>query len=599
MKLTGGEIVAESLIAAGVPYVAGIPGHGCLGLTDAFVARRDKLRVLNVRQENAAVHLADGYYRTCGRPLAAFTSIGPGACNTVIGAATAYVDSTAVLILTGGTHVHMFGKGVLQEVERRRSSDFLKVLEPVVKRSWEAMDVRQLPFIMRHAFATMLTGRRGPVHVELPMCVQCEAADVAAGDLSPRVLEQRPSPDAQAVEQAAELLLSAKRPVILAGGGALYADAAPELRALAEHLGAAVLTTLAGKGVFPETHPLSGWLTGSKGTTIGLQLSRNADVILAVGCRFADETTCSYRRGIAFGIPPTKLTHLDLQPEEVGKNYPVEVGLVGDAKAGLAALLDAAQDRRPEPAADNAYTRQIAALREAWWAECAATRASDAVPVTMSRFLAEARAAIPMDAIVASSSGNTQAQILQEFPFEAPRTCLTTGGFSTMGWTLPAAMGARLAAPDRTVCGILGDGDFLMAVQELATAVQHQIPVTMIVANNQGFISIKDLQRAVYGEDRTIASDFAQPDGTVVSPHLADVARAFGCHAERVEQPAEVGPAIRRALQSGSPAVVEVMVDREPPASGGAAYGWWDVPVPTYLPEQRARYEAGRAEEAL
>jgi acetolactate synthase-1/2/3 large subunit len=599
MKLTGGEIVAESLIAAGVPHIAGIPGHGCLGLADAFIARRDKIRVLNVRQENAAVHLADGYYRTCGRPLAAFTSIGPGACNAVIGAATAYVDSTAVLILTGGTHVHMFGKGVLQEIERRRSSDFLKILEPVVKRSWEAMDARQLPFIMQRAFATMLTGRRGPVHVELPMCVQCEAADVEVPDLSARVFAQRPVPDSDEVERAADLLLAAKRPVILAGGGALFADAAPELRALAEHLGAGVITTLAGKGVFPETHPLSGWLTGSKGTTIGLQLSRTADVLLAVGCRFADETTCSYRRGSAFSIPPTKLIQLDLQPEEVGKNYPVEVGLIGDAKAGLAALLSAVRDRRAEPAADNAYTQEIKQLGEAWWSEYAAIRASDAVPITMSRLLAEARAAIPMHAIVASSSGNTQAQILQEFPFDEPRTCLTTGGFSTMGWSLPAAMGAKLAAPDRPVFGIVGDGDLLMSIQELATAVQHGITVTMIVANNQGFISIKDLQRAAYGDDRGIGVDFARPDATLVTPNLADAARAFGCYGERVERPDQIGGAIRRAADSGRPAVVEVMVDRDPPASGGAAYGWWDVPVPTYLPEQRAKYEAGRDEETL
>ncbi|MGQ9730830.1 MAG: thiamine pyrophosphate-binding protein, partial [Candidatus Zipacnadales bacterium] len=369
VKLTGGEIVAESLIAAGVPYIVGIPGHGCLGLVDAFIARRDQITLLNVRQENAAVHLADGYYRTCGRPLAVFTSIGPGACNTVIGAATAYVDSTAVLILTGGTHLHMFGKGVLQEIERRRSSEFLKVLEPVTKRSWEAMEVAQLPFIMQRAFAAMLTGRPGPVHIELPMCVQCEAADVTIPDLSKRVVVQRPVPAAEEVERAAELLVSAQRPVILAGGGALYADAAPELRALAEHLGAAVLTTLAGKGVFPETHPLSGWLTGSKGTTIGLQLSRNADVILAVGCRFADETTCSYRHGAAFCIPPTKLIHLDISPEEIGKNYPVEVGLVGDAKAGLAALLEAVVDRCPQPAGNTEYMAEIASLREGWQAE--------------------------------------------------------------------------------------------------------------------------------------------------------------------------------------------------------------------------------------
>jgi len=599
MILTGGEIVAETLIAAGVPYIVGIPGHGCLGLVDAFIARQHRLRVLNVRQENAAVHLADGYYRTCGRPLAAFTSIGPGACNTVIGAATAYVDSTAVLILTGGTHLHMFGKGVLQEIERRRSSDFLKVLEPVVKRSWEALSAGQLPFIMQRAFATMMTGRRGPVHVELPMDVQCDSAEVEVPVLGHRVADHRPLPDPVEVDRAAEVLLSARRPVILAGGGALHADAAPELKALAEHLGAAVITTLAGKGVFPETHPLSGWLTGSKGTTIGLELSRTADVILAVGCRFADETTCSFRRGVGLAIPPTKLVHLDIDPGEIGKNYPVEVGLVGDAKAGLACLLSALRDRRGEPAGENAYTAEIAGLRRKWSEEGRAARESAAVPMALSRMLAEARAAILMGAIVASSSGNTQAQILQEFPFEEPRTCLTTGGFSTMGWTLPAAMGAKLAAPEKPVYGILGDGDFLMSIQELATAVQHEIPVIMIVANNLGFISIKDLQRAVYGEDHLIGVDFARRDGSLVSPDLAAAARAFGCHGERVEAPGEVGPAIQRAAESGRPAVVEVLVDREPPGCGGAAYGWWDVPVPTYLPEGRAKYERERNEEAI
>ncbi len=599
MVLTGGEIVAECLIAAGVPYVAGIPGHGCLGLADAFTSRQDRIRVLNVRQENAAVHLADGYYRTCGRPLAAFTSIGPGACNTVIGAATCFVDSTPAMILTGGTHLHMFGKGVLQEIERRQSSDFMNVLKPVVKRSWEAMSAEQMPFIMQRGLATMMTGRRGPVHVELPMDVQCESADVEIPDMAQRVVDQRPVPDPDAIEAAAELLASAKRPLIIAGGGALYADAAPQLKELAEHLGAAVITTLAGKGVFPETHRLSAWLAGSKGTTCGIELARSADVILAVGCRFADETTCSYRHGSSFAIPPTKLIHLDLTPEEIGKNYPVEVGLVGDAKAGLAAVVDAVKDRVTWGVEQNEYTAEIADLRKRWHAECAPLRESSAVPMTMSRLLVEARAAIPMDAIVASSSGNTQAQILQEFAFDEPRTCLTTGGFSTMGWTLPAAMGAKLAEPERTVCGILGDGDFLMSIQELATAVQHEIPVTMVVANNQGFISIKDLQRAVYGDDRTIGVDFAKADGTLTTPHLADAAKAFGCHAERITEPGDVGPAITRAMESEGPAVVEIMVDREPPASGGGAYGWWDVPVPTYMPDQLGAYNEGRKEERI
>jgi len=599
VKLTGGEIIAESLINAGVRYVAGIPGHGCLGLVDALQTRSGDLRVVQVRQENAAVHLADGYYRVCGKPLAAFTSIGPGACNTVIGAATCYVDSTPALILTGSTHTHMQGKGVLQEVERRQSSALWRVLEPVTKRTWQALSAEQLPTIIRSAVRTMMAGRRGPVHVDLPMDVQAAAADVSDGALQHRPPPSLPAADPGAVAEAATLLLAARRPVILVGGGALYGDAAPELRLLAEHLGAAVITTLAGKSVFPETHALAGWLAGSKGTTLGLELASSADVMLAVGCRFADETTSSYRAGVSFSIPPTKLIHLDVDATEIGKNYPAEVALLGDAKKTLLALGEAVQERQPEPARDTAYMREIGERRGRWLTLGQAARESDVVPMTISRLLRELRAALPWEAIIVSSSGNTQAQLLQELPFEQPRTCVTTGGFSTMGFTIPAALGAKLAAPDRPVVGVIGDGDFLMAVQELATAVQHELPVVIVVANNLGWISIKDLQLAAYGQDHAYAVDFARPNGELVTPHLADVARAFGCHAERLERPDEVRPALQRALQSGQPAVVECMVQRDAPLSGGAAYGWWDVPVPTYLEERRAKYEAERAQEVL
>ncbi len=599
MKLTGGEIIAETLINAGIPYVVGIPGHGNLGLVDAFIARKDRIQMLQVRQESAAVHLADGYYRVSGRPLAVFTSIGPGACNTVIGAATCYVDSTPVLILTGSTHTHMHGKGVLQEIERRQSNAFSRVMEPVTKRSWQALSAEQLAFIIQRAIAVMMSGRRGPTHVDLPMDVQAEAADVAVPEMQHRLPPSLPAADPEAVAAAAELLCSAGRPVLIAGGGALYGDAAPELKALAEHLGAAVITTLAGKSAFPETHPLSAWLAGSKGTTVGLELASSADVLLAVGCRFADETTCSYKPGASFSIPPTKLIHLDIDPAEIGKNYAVEVALLGDAKKTLAHLAEAVRERKPDPAHDTAYMREIADRRARWLELGREARESDAVPMTMSRLLKELRAALPMEAIVVSSSGNTQAQILQEFAFQQPRTCITTGGFSTMGFTLPAALGARLAAPQTPVVGVVGDGDFLMAVQELATAVQYELPVVIVVANNIGWISIKDLQLAAYGDDRAFATDFARPDGTLSTPHLAEVARAFGCHGERIERPDEVGPAVERALQSGQPAMVECMVQRTAPLSGGAAYGWWDVPVPAYLEERRQAYEQERAKEMI
>jgi acetolactate synthase-1/2/3 large subunit len=600
MQLTGGEIVAEYLIAEGVPYVAGIPGHGCLALFDALRDRQDRIGVIQVRHEQAAAHIADGHFRVSGKPLAVYTSIGPGATNTVIGAATAYVDSMPLLIVTGNVHTHMRGRGVLQEIERTHWANWPRILEPVVKRHWTVGDVRQLPFVLQRAFAEMLGGRMGPVLVDLPMDVQAAAAEVEIPAPTGHRPRARPVGDPDEIARAAALLSSAKRPAILAGGGVLSSGASAELRAVAEYVGAPVITTLQGKSAFPEDHPLSAWLGGSKGTDVGNHIARSSDVLLAVGCRFADETTSSYRHGVTYAIPPTRLIHIDLDPTEIGKNYPVEVGIVGDAKACLAALLDALQaERVPTPYKASGYFAELQRVKQEWFASLAAAQTSDAAPMTISRALRELRGWLGRDAIVAYSSGNTQAQILQEFPFYEPMTSLTTGGFSTMGWGYTAALGAKLALPERQVVAVVGDGDFLMTMQEMATAAQYGIAVVAFVVNNVGWISIKDLQMAAYGQDRAFASDFVRRDGSLCTPDLTAAARAFGLHAERIEAPGQVRPALERAFSSGGPALIEVMANRVFPTSGGRACGWWDVPVPTYLQERRKRYEREREEERL
>jgi len=597
MLLTGGEIVAEHLVRRGVPYLVGIPGHGCLALLDAF-KDREQVRVLQVRHEQSAVHLADGFYRVSGRPLAVYTSIGPGAANTVVGLATAFVDSTAVLVLCGDVHTYMFGRGVLQEVEREHWANLARVFEPVTKRYWQVMRPDQLPTVMNRAFGEMLGGRRGPVVVSLPMDVQAEAAEVEV-NVSPLDVAGRSAADPQAVARAAELLLSAQRPLILAGGGVLAAEASPALQALAEHLGAAVISTFAGKGCFPEDHPLYGWHAGSKGTTCGNALARSTDVLLAVGCRFADETASSFRQGVSFSIPPTKLIHADIDPGEVGKNYPAEVGLVGDARAVLEQLLQEVRARAPRrESAGTAYFQEIQRLKDEWSRELSPYRDSDRVPVTISRFIKELRAALARDAIVVTSAGNPQAQVLQEFAFYQPHTNITSAGFSTMGFTLPAAIGAKLAAPQQQVVGVTGDGDFLMTMQELATAVQYDVPVVMCVLNNMGWQSIRDLQISAFGRERVLATEFTR-EGQPYTPHFADIGRAFGCHSQRIESAEEVAPALGRAFASGRPSVIEVMVNREYPYSGGLVTGWWDVPVPAYLKERRERYERERSEERL
>jgi acetolactate synthase-1/2/3 large subunit len=598
MRLTGGQILAHYLVREDVPYVVGIPGHGCWAIVDAFADFSDRLTTLQVMHEQSAIHLADGYYRVKGRPLMAFTSIGPGATNTAVGVATAYVDSTAVLLVTGSPHTYMRGRAVLQEIERAQWANFPRMMEPIVKRYWQVSRVDQLPYVLHRAFNQMLSGRPGPVLIDMPMDVQADDADVTIPEPACHEPQGRPRPDTASVERAARLLAEARRPVLLAGGGVITADGSADLVALAEHLGAPVVTTWMGKGAIPEDHDLNAWSVGDTASTCGNALARSADVLLAVGCRFTDWSASSYRRDVTFSIPPTRLIHVDIDPHEIGKNYPCEIGLVADARAALLDLLEAV--RQAAPARDyheSSYFQEIQRLKGEWEETQSPRRNSNAVPMTQPRAVRELRAALDRSAIVVTGAGLVQGVVRQDFPVYEPRTHLTSGGFSTMGFTVPAAIGAKLAAPERQVAGIAGDGDFLQTMQEMAAAAMLDLPVLFVVLNNAGWISIKGGQLSNFG--RMFATEFQRRDGSLYSPDFAAAARSFGLHAERVDRPEEVAPAVRRALATGGPALVEVTVARDFPDAGATKTGWWDVPVPTYHVERRRQYEAQRAEEQL
>jgi acetolactate synthase-1/2/3 large subunit len=588
VRLTGAEIVVEFCVRAGVRFAAGIPGHGCWNLADALLDRSEAIRTIQVMHEQSAVHLADGFYRASGEPMLAFTSIGPGATNTVIGMATAYVDSTAVPLFTGSPHTYLRGRGLLQELDRRHVADNPRLFEPVVKEWWQPSRVDELPFVLQRAWNSMLSGRPGPVLLDVPMDLQAEAAEV---ELRDPPAATRPRPDAGMVERAAALLAGAKRPVIVAGGGVISAEATAELRALAERLGAPVVTTWNGKGAIDETHPLAGQTIGDTGSTIGNALTSSADVVLSVGCRFVDWSASSWRAGVTFGIPPTKLIQLEIDEREIGKTYPVEVPLVGDARAGLADLLDALG--AGEPAAT--YGDELQGLRAAWDEQVEVKSGSDATPMTMARAVREVQAATRPDAIVVTGAGLPQGMVKQRWVTREPRTHITSGGFSTMGFTLPAAIGAQLARPEAQVLAICGDGDFLQCMQEIASAAMLGTPVCTVVLDNSGWISIKGGQQTHFG--RTAATDFLR-DGQPYSPDYAAIGQAFGVHTETASTPDEVRPAVERALASGGPSLVHVTVDRDLAVAGPDKTGWWDVPVP----EGRPAYEEqirGRTEEQV
>ncbi|MFX1309135.1 MAG: thiamine pyrophosphate-binding protein [Promethearchaeota archaeon] len=596
VKYTGGEIISKYLIKEGVKYIIGIPGHGNLPLVDSFFKDRDKLTLIQPKQEMSGVHLAVGYYRITGQPLCVFTSIGPGAINTAIGIADAFVDSMPVLVITGDTHVHMRGKGVLQEIERKRDSDMPRILEPIVKRSFQVDIAGQLPSIMQRAFNQMNTGRKGPIHIDLPIDVQSDVIEAEIPDPVKRKSQGRILGDPELISKAVVLLKEAKRPILLLGGGTVSSEAYNEVKELTEKIGAGVISTMMAKDAFPNDHPLFCWASGSKGTTVGLKMTSTADVLLAIGCRFADETSSSYKDGVSFSIPPTKLIQIDIDPHEIGKNYPVEVGIVGDSKACLRQIIDELGDYKINYE-NTDYFKEIQEEKKKWFETLNKYRDDSKTPVMISTVLKEIRQFFDKDAVIVTSSGNVQAQIIQEMEFYRPKTCITAGGFSTMGYSVPAAIGAKLGSidigkPNRQVVALVGDGDFMMTISELSIAVQLGLTnIFFIVLNNFGWIAIQDLQQAAYGEDRGYGTAFYDKDGNPYSPDFAKIAEGFGCYAEKISKKEEIIAALERASESGKPSVIEIEVQRDFPWTGTPAFGWWDVPIPYYLRERRKKYE--------
>lgn len=603
-EYTGGEIISKYLIKEGIKYVVGIPGHGNISLVDAFLKDKDKIQLIQPKQEMSAVHISVGYFRITNKPLCVFTSIGPGAMNTAIGLSDAFVDSMPVLVITGDTHVHMRGKGVLQEIERKRDSDMPRILEPIVKRSWQVSSVGQLPTIMQRAFNQMLTGRKGPVVIDLPMDVQANSIEVEIPEPQERRSIGRIRGDPELIKKAAQLIKNAKRPVLLLGGGIVAAKAFEEVKELAEKIGAAVVVTMMAKSAFPNDHPLFAWSTGSKGTTVGLKMTSTADILLAVGCRFADQTASSYKKGVSFSIPPTKLIQIDIDPHEIGKNYPVEIGIIGDARACLRQIIDELKNYKINYENTN-YFKEIQEEKKLWFEFLDKHRDNTKVPVMISTVLKEIRRFFDRDAVIVTSSGNVQAQMIQELEFYEPKTCLTAGGFSTMGYSVPAAIGAKLGSidigkPDRKVVALVGDGDFMMTISELSVAVQLGLTnIFFIVFNNYGWIAIKDLQQAAFGEDRGYGTAFYDKDGNPYSPDFTKIAEGFGCYSEKVSKKEEIIPALKRASKSNKPVVIEIIVNRTYPFTGSPAVGWWDVTIPKYLLERRKKYEEEIKDEKL
>ncbi|MGA2665400.1 MAG: thiamine pyrophosphate-binding protein [Nitrososphaerales archaeon] len=578
---TGAQYVVESLKKAGVKYIFGIPGHGNVSIFDAARDLAPEVNVVQMKHEQWGGHMADGYFRANRRvPAAVTTSVGPGATNLATALATAYVDSSTFVAITGQIQTYLFGMGIFQEIDRQHWVDYWNSMDHLTKGSWQVTTGEQLPKVMANALRTALVGRPGPVLIDLPMDIQVQRTELALPEFSMGTTGGRVRPDAGSVRAAAELLLSAQRPVILIGGGVVMSGATEALVALAEFLGAPVVCTFRGdsKGGFPEDHELYAFHPGNVGTAVSNEITKSADVLLAVGTTFSDETTSSYVPGVTFNIPPTKLIHVDIDPHEIGKNYPTAVGMVADARAAMEDLLSAARTLGQRGSyRDSPWFGRLKELRAGWAEELRAMR--EEVPMGIPNVVRIMRERLPRETIITLSAGLPQEILSQQWVAYRPGTFISSGGFSTMGFALPAAIGAKLARPDAPVVAVEGDGSFMMNNVELSTAVQLQMPLVVVVLNNRGWVSIRDLQVRSFRK-RLIATEFSKADGSEYSIDFEKLTRAYGAEHLLARDPAGLGSALETAMGMEVPVVVEVAVEREFPRSGTKSYGFWDIPSP-------------------
>ncbi len=537
--LTGSQILCRVLLEQGVDVLFGYPGGAIMPFYHAL-PEYPRLRHVLVRHEQAAAHAADGYARVTGRAGVCVATSGPGATNLVTGLATAHMDSTPVVAITGQVPRAMIGRDAFQE------TDIIGITQPITKHSVLVEDIEDLADAVRDALAVAVEGRPGPVLVDIPKDVQQAKVEWrargAAGPRGGRVNGHRaPRPRAPAgpLAEAVRLIAEAERPLIMAGHGIILSGAYEELRTLAERTGMPVITTLLGISGFPESHPLHLGMPGMHGEVHVNRAIQQADLILGVGLRFDDRVTGNLA-GFARGAT---VVHVELDPSEIGKNVATEIGLVGDAREILRALLDEVAPRDCEQ----------------WHAEIAAfmrprheSFRDDLSPGTILGAIDEAAGG---RCTIVSDVGQHQMWVAKLFPYRRPNTHITSGGLGTMGFAVPAAMGAALARPDEPVWAISGDGGFQMNLQEIATMVQEGIPVKMAVFNNGYLGMVRQWQQFFHGRRYS-----ATP---IWSPDYVRLAEAYGIFGRRVERGAEVGAAVREAIAHPGPALVEFMIEQE------------------------------------
>jgi len=568
---SGSELLLESLRRQQVEVLFGLPGGAVLPLYDALYSAG--IRHLLVRHEQAAAFAADGYARVTGKPGVCLGTSGPGATNLITGLTSAMMDSVPVVALTGQVPLSLLGKDGFQE------ADTIGITLPSTKQSFLVRSAAEIPAVIEKAFKAAVTGRPGPVLVDLPKSVLMENAEASYSSAAAPVLPPCPHEwTDNDLERAADLILESKRPVLYAGGGVVTANASDQLRELADLAHIPVTTTLMGMGCFPSRHPLSLGMLGMHGAYATNMAICQCDLLIAVGARFDDRVT-----GRLNGFAPiAKKIHMDVDPSEVNKNVRVDTALVGDAKESLRALLAVLKRKKATPPTER---QQWLQRIEAWRSEHPLTYdkyANNVKPQFVIEVLSQYASE---DAIVAVDVGQHQMWAAQFWNFTRPRTWLSSSGLGSMGYGFPAAMGAQMAFPDRQVIAVVGDGGFQMTLNDLATVVQYRVPVKIAIINNRALGMVRQWQE-IFFEKRYCDTDLD------FAPDFVKLAEAYGIRGARVEHRTDVADAVQDFLGDREPRLIDFWVDPAenvyPIVPPGASLAEMVVEPPRVLVEEEA-----------
>ncbi|HEX6278892.1 MAG TPA: biosynthetic-type acetolactate synthase large subunit [Pyrinomonadaceae bacterium] len=538
----GAEILIRGLIDNGVDTIFGLPGGAVLHIYDELWRYREQITHYLVRHEQGAVHAAEGYARATGKVGVALVTSGPGATNAVTGIATAYMDSVPLVVITGQVPSAMIGTDAFQEV------DTFGITIPIVKHSYLVREVNDLENVVNEAFFLAQNGKPGPVVIDIPKDVTAQLAEYRGGQNTTVFHAVSSRPSIGSIELAAEMILTAQRPVFYVGGGVVTADAADELVRVVELLNAPVTPTLMGLGGFPTAHPQCLGMLGMHGTYAANLAVAESDLLVAVGVRFDDRVTGKLNTF----APNAEVIHIDIDASNIGKLRKPQIPVVADAKHALAALADRLEQETLEGNRLADWWRQI----DEWRSEVPLSCEYSSTEIKPQQLIEKLHKVTEGDAIVVTDVGQHQMWAAQFYPFKRSRQWLTSGGLGTMGFGLPAAMGAQLACPDETVVAVVGDGGFQMTNQEIITAVQYKIPLKVVIMNNGYLGMVRQWQEMFY--DRT----YSEVDLSV-SPDFVKLAEAYGALGLRATTPDELESVLREGLEYDGVAIMDIVVTKE------------------------------------